>query len=84
MLQQQWHRLMEVQRRQFRVMGELTDTCAKTGARPDMALEPTSCCKTNFSVIRNEVKDLELVEKTRCFAPLRMTRSRGLEFCYSF
>jgi hypothetical protein len=39
-------------------------------------LNPKSCCKTYFSVIPNEVEDLELVEKTRFFAPLRMTRSR--------
>jgi hypothetical protein len=44
----------------------------------------TSCCKTNFSVILNGVKDLEPVEKIRFFAPLRMTRSRGLGFCNSF
>jgi hypothetical protein len=37
-----------------------------------------------FFVILNEVKDLELVERTRFFAPLRMTRSQGLGFCNSF
>jgi hypothetical protein len=30
--------------------------------------------KTSFSVILNEVKNLEVVEKTRFFAPPRMTK----------
>jgi hypothetical protein len=37
-----------------------------------------------FFVILNEVKDLELIERTRFFAPLRMTRSLGMGFCNSF
>jgi hypothetical protein len=47
-------------------------------------METTSCCKTYFSVILNEVKDIELVEKTRFFAPLRMKRNWGLGFYNSF
>jgi hypothetical protein len=34
-----------------------------------------AAAKLNFSVILNEVRDLELVENTRFFAPLRMTRT---------
>ncbi len=40
--------------------------------------------KKVFSVILNEVKDLDLVEKTRFFATLRMTKMRFLEFFNSF
>ena len=42
-----------------------------------------SRCKTYFSVILNEVKDLELVENTRFFAALRITRHLYLGFCNS-
>jgi hypothetical protein len=40
-------------------------------------------CKTYSSVILNEVKDLELVEKTIFFSSLRMTGLRYLGFCNS-
>jgi hypothetical protein len=43
-----------------------------------------SYCITYFSVILNEVKDLELLEITRFFAALRMTTYRDLGFCNSF
>jgi hypothetical protein len=46
--------------------------------------KPIFCHPERIFVILNEVKDLELVEKTRFFAPLRMTRSQGLGFCNSF
>ena len=41
----------------------------------------TSRYKTYFSVILNEEKDLGLVENTRFFAALRMTRHLYLGFC---
>jgi len=40
-----------------------------------------NCCETYFSVILSEAKDLELIEKTRFFATLRMTKFPNQEFC---
>ena len=38
-----------------------------------MKHDAKSYCKTYFSVVLNEVKDLELIEIARFFAALRMT-----------
>jgi hypothetical protein len=47
---------------------------------PEAAEGPTGCEKKVVSVILNKVKDLDLVEKTRFFATLSMTKTGVLEF----
>jgi len=49
---------------------------------PDRLLSK-SYCKIDFSVILSAAQDIELIEKTRFFAALRMTKFLSREFCKS-